>query len=259
MFLGHYAVAFAAKRAAPGVSLGTFAFAVQFLDELWPILLLAGVEHVRVVPRRMPASHVEFVSYPISHSLLTAAAWGLAVGALYFAFRRERRAAIVLGLCVLSHWFLDVPMHVPDLPLWPGSSTLVGAGFWRSVPLTFATDVGLLVVGLTIYMRSTRALDRFGRWGLWSVVALLLLVFFASVFLVPPPPPRALAITVLGLWVFVPLMAWVDRHRRFIGGDNQTSARPIRSTRSSSDAASSTGVAPLTSMPSSSATHDTQP
>ena len=259
MFLGHYAVAFAAKRAAPDVSLGTFAFAVQFLDELWPFLLLAGVEHARLVPGRMAASHVEFVSYPISHSLLTAAGWGLAVSALYFAFRRERRAAIIVGLCVLSHWFLDVPMHVPDLPLWPGSSILVGAGFWRSVPLTLVTDAGLLAVGLTIYTRSTRALDRVGQWGLWSVVVLLLLVFFASIFVVPPPPPRALALTVLGLWVFVPLMAWVDRHREFIGRDIQTSARPIRSTRSSSDAASSTDVAPLTSMPSSSATHDTQP
>jgi hypothetical protein len=226
MFLGHYAVAFAAKRAAPNVSLGTFAFAVEFLDELWPILLLAGVEHARLAPGRMAASHVEFVSYPISHSLLTAAGWALAIGALHFAFRRERRAAIVVGLCVLSHWFLDVPMHVADLPLWPGSSILVGAGFWRSLPLTLVVDLGLLAVGLTIYLRSTRALDRVGRWGLWGVVALLLVVFFASVLLVPPPPPRALGITVLGLWVYVPLMAWVDRHRAFTAGDATATSNP---------------------------------
>jgi hypothetical protein len=256
MFLGHYAVAFAAKRAAPRVSLGTFAFAVQFLDELWPFLLLAGIEHARLVPGRMAASHLEFTSYPISHSLLAAAVWGIGIGALYFAVRRERRAAIVVGLCVVSHWFLDVPMHLSDLPLWPGSSTFIGAGFWRSLPLTLAIDLGLLAVGLTIYLRSTRALDRIGRWGLWFIVALLLVVFFASVLLVPPAPPRALGITVLGLWVYIPLMAWVDRHRAVI---TQPSARAIRAMRSSSDVASSTGVAPLTSMPSSSATHDTQP
>jgi hypothetical protein len=217
MFLGHYAVAFAAKRAAPSVSLGTFAFAVQWLDELWPFLLLAGVEHARLVPGRMAASHLDFTSYPISHSLLTAAGWGFVIGALHFALRRRRRAAIVVGLCVLSHWFLDVPMHLSDLPLWPGSSMLVGAGAWRSLPLTLAIDLGLFVVGLTVYLRSTCAQDRIGRWGLWFVVALLLVIFFASVLLVPPAPPRALGITVLGLFVYVPLMAWVDRHRTFVG------------------------------------------
>lgn len=217
MFLGHYAVAFAAKRAVPDTSLGTLAFAAQFLDELWPLLLLAGLEHVRVVPGLMAASQFDFISYPISHSLVTAAGWALAVAAVYFAARRERRAAVVVGLCVLSHWFLDAPMHRPDLPLWPGSSILVGAGVWRSIPLTFVVDIGLFVVGLTVYVRSTRAQDRVGRWGLWSIVALLLIVFVASVFVTPPPTQREVAFSILGLWVLVPLMGWIDRHRQFIG------------------------------------------
>jgi hypothetical protein len=50
VFLGHYGVALAAKKAAPRTSLGSLVLAAQFVDLLWPFLLLAEVEHVRVGP-----------------------------------------------------------------------------------------------------------------------------------------------------------------------------------------------------------------
>src|SRR5437660_8192541 len=111
MFLGHYGVAFAAKRAAPRTSLGALVFAGEFLDELWPILLLLGVERVRIVPGLMVASPLEFVYYPYSHSLLMAIVWAALIGAIYFAFRKYGRGALVLGALVISHWLLDLPMH----------------------------------------------------------------------------------------------------------------------------------------------------
>ena len=102
MFLGHYGVAFAAKRAAPRTSLGMLVFAAQFLDELWPILLLLGVERVRIVPGLMTASSLDFVSYPISHSLVTAVGWSVHTEAVRlnlsggarmdFAFRSASRS-----------------------------------------------------------------------------------------------------------------------------------------------------------------------
>src|SRR5918997_5738284 len=100
MFLGHYGLAFAA----------------QWLDELWPLLLLAGVERVRVAPGLMRANALDFQHYPWSHSLLAAALWGALVGGVYFAARRYGRGAWVMGLLVASHWLLDLPMHRPDLP-----------------------------------------------------------------------------------------------------------------------------------------------
>jgi hypothetical protein len=213
MFLGHYGLAFAAKRAAPRTSLGALAFAAQWLDELWPILLLAGVEHVRIVPGLMAANPLDFVDYPISHSLLTAIGWAALVGAVYFAVRRDRRGAWVMAAAVASHWLLDAPMHRPDLPLWPGSSVLVGGGLWRSVPLTILVDGGLFAVGLGLYLRGTRALDRVGSWGLWAMVAVLVLIFASSFMGPPPPDARTLALAALGLWLFVPWSYWVDRHR----------------------------------------------
>jgi hypothetical protein len=119
---GHYrvafaGVAFAAKRAAPRPSLGTLAFAAQFLDELWPILLLMGLEQVRIVPGRMATNSLGFVNHPVWYSLVTAMGWTILVGAVCFAVRRYRRGAWVVAIAVLSHRLLDAPMHRPDLPL----------------------------------------------------------------------------------------------------------------------------------------------
>ncbi len=211
MFLGHYGVAFAARRAAPRTSLGTTIFAAQFLDELWPVLLLLGLEQVRIVPGLMAASALDFVSYPISHSLATALGWGVLIGALYFAVRRYGRGAWVVGASVASHWLLDAPMHRPDLPLWPGSATLVGGGLWNSVAVTWLVEGLLFATGVALYVRGTRARDRVGSWGLWAMVALLAVAFAGGGS--APPSERALALMTLSLWLFVPWGWWVDRHR----------------------------------------------
>lgn len=213
MFLGHYGIAFAGRRAAPRTSLGTTIFAAQFLDLLWPLLLLLGVEQVRIAPGLMAASMLDFVSYPVSHSLATAIGWGVLLGALYFAARRYGRGAWILGAAVVSHWLLDAPMHRPDLPLWPGSPIRVGFGLWNSVPATVAIELALFSSGLALYLRATRARDRVGSWGLWSMVVLLTAFFLSGIHGAPPPSERALAVTALALWLFVPWGWWVDQHR----------------------------------------------
>ncbi len=224
MFLGHYGIALGAKRAAPRSSLGTLTFAAQWLDELWPILLLLGIERVRIVPGLMAASPLDFVHYPISHSLLAAAVWALLIGFGYLLARRYRRGALVVGAAVLSHWFLDWPVHRPDLPLWPGSSIRAGAGLWNSIPATLVLELGLFAAGVAVYVRATRARDRIGAWGLWSLVAFLAVIFLGSFAGPPPPSPHALAITTLAIWIFVPWAAWVDRHRVYSStASNQSS------------------------------------
>lgn len=212
MFIGHYGVALGAKRLAPRTSLGTLAFAAQFLDELWPVLLLVGVEQVRVVPGLMAANPLDFAHYPWSHSLLMAIVWAVLVGVVYRLLRRDHGEAWVVAAAVLSHWFLDLPMHRPDLPLWPGASPKLGLGAWNSIPLTVLLDGGLFVLGLAVYLRTTRAADRVGTWALWAMVAVLVLIF-AGGFAGPPPDAHAIALSGLGLWLFVPWSWWIDRHR----------------------------------------------
>jgi hypothetical protein len=216
MFLGHYGIAFAAKRAAPRTSLGWLVFAGQFLDELWPILLLLGVEQVRIVPGLMTMSPLEFTFYPYSHSLLMAIVWGVLIAAIYFAYRRYGRGALILGALVVSHWFLDLPMHARDLPLWPGAgSPKYGWGLWHETAITYIIEFTIFLAGVSAYTRITRPIDRIGRWGWWAYAALLAVLYVTSN---GPPPPsvNALAWTTLGIWLFVPWAWWIDKHRVLI-------------------------------------------
>jgi len=212
MFLGHYGMALAAKRVAPRESLGTTVAASQWLDLLWPIFLILGWERVRVAPGFMAANNLEFVHYPITHSLLAALGWGLLFGGLFYLVTRRTRGAVVLGALVVSHWVLDVPVHAPDLPLWPGSHILMGWGLWNSVPATLVLEFGLFFGGLVLYLQGTRARDRVGSWGLWSMI-FVLSFFYLSSFAGPPPSVTALSYGGLALWIFVPWAWWVDRHR----------------------------------------------
>ena len=228
MFLGHYGLAFAAKRVVPRTSLGALTFASEFLDELWPILLLLGVEQVKIVPalirrhsstipsERFPrsVSPLDFVYYPYSHSLLMAIVWGALIGVVYYLLRRYRRGAWVMAVLVMSHWFLDLPMHRWDLPLWPGaSSPKFGWGLWDSIVATYVIEFAIFAIGIVIYLRATRARDRVGSWGLWVYIVVLALIYVMSNASPPPPSERAVAWSALGLWLFVPWVWWVDRHR----------------------------------------------
>jgi hypothetical protein len=119
MIIGHYAVAMAAKKWAPRTSLGTLIAAAAFLDLLWPVLLLAGVEQVVIAPGITAFTPLDFTSYPWSHSLLLSAAYGVLFAAGYFALTGYGAGAIAVVLLVPSHWLLDWMVHRPDLPLVP--------------------------------------------------------------------------------------------------------------------------------------------
>ncbi len=216
MFIGHHAAAFAAKRVAPRVSLGTLFFATMWLDLLWPLLLLAGVEHVRIAPGITKFTPLDFYDYPISHSLLTVIGWSVLFAVLHYARRKSWRDAGLVGAAVLSHWLLDLPMHRPDLPLWPGGPK-VGFGLWNSIPLTIAIEVTLFILGLVLYLRATRARDRIGSIALWALVVFVGAIYVANI--TSPPPPSADAIAWVGLaaWLFVPWGWWIDRHREARG------------------------------------------
>ena len=217
MFLGHFGLAFAAKRVAPRTSLGALTFAAQFLDELWPIFLLLGLEQVRINPQMPGSLALEFIYYPYSHSLLLSIVWGLLLGGGYYLLRRDKRGAVVIGLLVVSHWFLDLPMHVRDLPLWPGaSSPKVGWGLWYSIAATYVIEFTIFAAGISAYVRATRARDRIGRWGLWAYVLVLAILYVMSNGS-PPPSVNVLAWSALGIWLFTPWAWWVDKHREYVG------------------------------------------
>ena len=214
MFLGHFGVAFAAKRAAPTVSLGTWVVACQLLDLLWPIFVLLGIETVAIVPGVTAFSPLDFTHYPWTHSLLMAAVWSCAMGALYWRLRTNYIVATLVGLGVLSHWFLDVLAHRPDLPLAPGSDVKIGFGLWNSVSGTLIVEFALFALGLGLYLGGSRARDRQGEYGLWALVIFLFVAYASASFGPPPPGVKAMAaVTLLGGGIVAGWTYWLDRHR----------------------------------------------
>jgi hypothetical protein len=211
MFIGHHAVAFAGKRAAPRVSLGTLFAAAMALDLLWPVLCLAGIEDFRIDPGNTAFTPIDFFDYPISHSLATVLGWSALAALMHWIFRKSGRDATIVGAAVLSHWVLDFITHRPDLPLWPGGPK-AGLGLWNSVAGTVVVEVALFAAGLWLYLRTTEPRDRIGRIGLWSLVGFIALIYVANVFSPPPPSKTAVAYSALAAWLFVAWGAWIDRH-----------------------------------------------
>ncbi len=217
MFIGHFAVALAAKRAAPRASLGTLTLAAQLLDLLWPVFLLAGFERVEIRPGVTAFTPLDFTHYPVSHSLVAAVGWAAALGAVYFAATRYGRGALVLALLVVSHWVLDWITHRQDLPLWP-AGPLEGLGLWNSVAATLGVESLAFVAGLAIYLRSTRGRDALGRWNVLAFALFLFVAYLAAAFGPPPPDVRTLAFSAFATWLLVAWAAWVDRQREAAPG-----------------------------------------
>ncbi|HJS44106.1 MAG TPA: hypothetical protein VJ755_11585 [Gemmatimonadales bacterium] len=213
MFIGHYALALAAKRAAPRASLGTLFIAATLADLLWPILLLLGWEHSHVVPGPNPFLILYLDDIRYSHGLFMLIIWGALFGYLYLKRRGNQRAAVVIGLLVVSHWLLDFITHRPDMPIYPGSPT-VGLGLWNSPVATIVVEALMLSVGVAMYTRVTRARDAIGRWGFGALVALLAISYVVTSNAPPPPSQPALAVSAIIFgWLFVLLAWWADRHR----------------------------------------------
>ncbi len=121
MFIGHFGVGLAAKKIDKQPSLGTLFMAAQFVDLLWPLFLILGIEKVKIVPGISMLTPLDFTYYPFTHSLLGVFFWALLFGLIYFLIKKNVRSAIILGILVISHWFLDLIVHIPDLPLFPGT------------------------------------------------------------------------------------------------------------------------------------------
>lgn len=206
MFLGHFAVGMGGKPAAPRLSLGTLILAAQFLDLVWPIFVLAGLEHVRIAPGITKMQPLDFYDYPISHSLLGACGWALVVGGAHFARKRRGRDALLLGALVVSHWVLDWISHRPDMPIGP-QGPYVGLGLWRSVPATLVAEFGMLLLGAVLYVRSV------GKLRLRFLILVLFLAAAYTASLVGPPPPsgKIVALSALLMWPVVAWAYWIDR------------------------------------------------
>ena len=183
MFVGHYAVSFAAKKITPTVPLWVLFIAVQLLDVAWAPLVLAGIEKVRIVPGITASNPLDLYYMPYTHSLVAALVWSAGAFACYrIGFRRDdARAAVVVAAAVFSHWVLDFVVHRPDLPLYDNASK-VGLGLWNLPAVALGLEAGLLFGAMWLYFRL--GVERRAAVAIFGVI---MIAIQAYVFFGPPP------------------------------------------------------------------------
>ena len=207
MFVGHYGVSFAARSVDKRVPLWAWFVAVQWMDLVWCVLVLCGVEKLRVIPGFTEANALDLYYMPYTHGLAGSIALSLVLGTIVALFARGNRAMTMalIAAASFSHWILDLIVHVPDLPLF-GNSVKVGFGLWRHVLLSFPLELSVLALGAWCYVRRTALQSAKGRSLVWGFVVFLAIVQGLANF---GPPPGSTTAMAIGALVSYAVLAWL--------------------------------------------------
>jgi hypothetical protein len=220
MFVGHYGPSFAAHTVEKRLPLWLLFVAVQFVDVLWAIFVLLGVEKVRIVPGITAASPLDLYYMPYTHSLVGALGWSAFAAIVCQLFPRLRglRTGLVLGAAVFSHWILDLIVHRPDLTLY-GSVYKMGFGLWNYRVLSFILEMAVLFGGGWIY---SKTVSRRGK--VWAFLIVLAILQFVGTFAFPPPSSdRSEAMMALFFYVLLAAVAgWVERGQGLRAANSST-------------------------------------
>ncbi len=215
MFIGHFGLGFAAKKVTQKPSLGTLFLAAQFIDLLWPIFLILGIEKVMVDPGNTVVTPLNFIHYPFSHSLIGVIFWTLIFGLVYYLLKKDIKNSLWLCILVLSHWILDLLTHTQDLPLFPWSEIKVGFGLWNSLLGTILVEGLIFVGGIYLYIKITHAKNRKGIWSLWSLIIFLIIIYISNLFGPAPPTAEPIAYLAFAQWLLIIWGYWIDRNREY--------------------------------------------
>ena len=215
MFVGHYGTSFLAKALDKTIPLWLLFLAVQLVDVFWAIFVLLGIEKVRLVPGFTATNPLDLYYFPYTHSLPAAFAWALGAFILYKLVRAGHgsRGAWLVAAAVASHWFLDLVVHRPDLPLYDNAAK-VGLGLWNYPIATIALEALLLFGGMAFYLRATKPLRSSGRFAV-IIFGVAMFAIQAGALLGPPPgSDREAAITGLAVYVvFAGVAYWIEKKR----------------------------------------------
>jgi hypothetical protein len=181
---------------------------VQWLDVVWSVLVLLGVEKLRITPGFTEANALDLYYMPYTHGLPGAIILSLGFGCIVAMFAAGDRAktALLIASASFSHWVLDLVVHTHDLPLY-GNSAKVGFGLWRDVAVSFPLEVATLGLGAWLYARATRYANPKRRYVFWGFVTVLAAIQVYANFGPPPSSPSAMALTALGLYAALSLLA----------------------------------------------------
>lgn len=180
MFMGHYGPAVwdtQRGHAAPIVTLWQAFIAVQFIDIVFAVLVILGLEGAGTMSDGKPIFDIVY-----SHSLINAIALAVFAGGAFRLFkpRAGARGFWVIFALVFSHWILDWVVHRPDLPLYPGGAYMMGLGLWDCPWLAFALEIGLLLAAFAFWQRVTQAKPQTrpnrSVVSLWALFAFMVII-----------------------------------------------------------------------------------
>jgi hypothetical protein len=214
MLIGHYSAAFVAKRIEPRLPLWSLLLAAQVVDIFWAIFVLTGLEKASLDPT-LPSNPLVLSSMPYTHSLGATFIWGfmaLLVGMLSMHGGMRRLAfGIMLAATVMSHWFLDLIVHRPDLALW-GEEAKMGLGLWNWPLPAFALEVALVAASIVWMIRSRTLHVGQLRKRIMILGAVLIVIQVASLLGATPATIPVVAVSGLLIYAFVAALGWWVEH-----------------------------------------------
>lgn len=213
MYIGHYLPALAAKKAEKSVPLWIYFLASQFLDILWAILIILGIEKVRISPGGTASNPLDLYYIPYTHSLPAAVAWSGAAWIFFRAIKKSGREAAFIAMVVFSHWALDLLSHRPDLPLW-GDAFKIGLGLFNFPMAAWATEISFFLIGIFLYAQSTAPVSKIGAYGLAAFALLMVLIQTGIRFSSGTPSARQLGLSALLLYLIPTAIVYgIERKR----------------------------------------------
>ena len=214
MFVGHFGVGFGAKHFAPNASAGTLVLGAMLADVLGFAFIAFGIEHISIQPGITRLDALNLYDFAWSHSLLMDVVWAALLADGYFLFRRYARGAWIIFAAVLSHWVLDWLSHRPDMALAPGVHRYFGLGLYNSPLGLLIVEGGIWLVGIALYLRTTRSKGLAGNLALWIGLALLTILWLLSFSGAPPPSVHTLVVVDLVAFpIVIGWVYWVDHLR----------------------------------------------
>jgi len=162
MVAGHFGLAAGIKAREPAVPMWALMLATQWLDVVFVPLFAAKIETIEVIGGGKAGYGNGIIHADYTHSLVGALVLAL-VFALPAGWRWGRRAAVVLGAVVFSHWLIDLLVHHHDMPLLPGApagTPRFGFGLWRWPVAIAVAELALVLWGGLAYLRAAVGVAR---------------------------------------------------------------------------------------------------
>jgi len=216
MFVGHYAASLALKKFETRASLGVLFLAVQLVDILFFPFVLLGIERVNIIENYTQSTHFQLEYMPYTHSLVGALLWALAAYALFrWIIVKKQGIALVIAIAVFSHWVFDLIVHTPDLPMWSDASPKLGFGLWNNAIATYTLEAVLLIGATWLYLKSTSATTKGGKYGMGIFVVFLLLMNIMNIFgPLQGDSQLVMAFSALAAYfLFAAIAFWLDKKR----------------------------------------------